>query len=181
VSDIVEPAPAMGRLDVFPEDAMATGPEMVGIMRRCGFTHVVWIPDSELGTWDAALSQAPDISLIRPTREGEAIAIAGGLYLGGAKPLIVMQCTGFFEAGDAFRNLVHDLQLPLIFVIGLRSYHAYRDGRSSDTCPKFTEPILKAWGLAHTILERDSTVDQIERHLRDCADRRTAGAVVLAE
>jgi sulfopyruvate decarboxylase TPP-binding subunit len=157
------------------------GSQVVDVLRRCGFTHVVWIPDSELGTWDAALSAAPDVQLIRPTREGEAIALAAGLYLGGEKPLVVMQCTGFFEAGDAFRNIVHDLKLPLVFIIGLRSYHAYRDGRSADTCPKFTEPILSAWGLPHVLLERGHTAEQLEQHLRHYLDRREAGAVVLAE
>ena len=160
---------------------MVSGPEIVGILQRCGFTHVVWIPDSELGTWDAALASAPDLRLVRPTREGEAIAIAAGLFLGGAKPLVVMQCTGFLEAGDSFRNIIHDLKLPLVFVVGLRGYHAYRDGRSSDTCPKFTEPILNAWGLPHIILEREFSAESFEQHLRQFLSQRTAGAVVLAE
>lgn len=160
---------------------MVTGAEFVQILRRCRFTHVVWIPDSELGVWDGALSTAGDVRLIRPTREGEAIVLAAGLYLGGARPLIAMQCTGFFEAGDAFRNVVHDLKLPLVFVIGLRSYHAHRQGRSADTCPKFTEPILNAWGLPHILLERGYTATEMEHHLRQFLDRRAAGALVIAE
>ena len=39
--------------------------------------------------------------------------LAAGLMIGGAKPLVVVQCTGFFEAGDAVRNVVHDLELKL--------------------------------------------------------------------
>ena len=52
-----------------------------------------------------------------------------GLHLGGRQPLIVLQCTGLFEAGDALRNLIHDLKLPLFFVVGVRSElaDAYRD------------------------------------------------------
>ena len=105
----------------------------------------------------------------------QAIAIAGGLMLGGAKPLVVIQCTGLFEAGDALRNIVHDLKLPLVFIIGLRSYHAYREGRSADTCPKFTVPILNAWCLPHVLLERGHTATQLEQHLRHFLDRREAG------
>jgi sulfopyruvate decarboxylase TPP-binding subunit len=160
---------------------MVTGSEFVAMLRRCGFTHVVWIPDSELGTWDAALSASADVKLIRPTREGEAIAIAGGLFLGGAKPLIVMQCTGFFEAGDSFRNFIHDLKLPLVFIIGLRSYHAAKEGESADTCPKFTEPILSAWGLPHVVLERGYPAEQLEQALRQYSDRKQAGAAVIGE
>ena len=40
-------------------------------MRR---QHVVWIPDSELGTWEAALENAAGLQLIRVCREGEAMA-----------------------------------------------------------------------------------------------------------
>jgi sulfopyruvate decarboxylase TPP-binding subunit len=117
-----------------------------------GFTHVVWIPDSYVGPWESALLTSKSLKLIRPAREGEAIAISGGLMLGGAKPLVVIQCTGLFEAGDALRNIVHDLNLPLKLIVGVRSFHAYKAGQSSDSCPVFTEPILQAWKLPYTLL-----------------------------
>src|SRR4051812_4787701 len=82
-------------------------------LEAAGFTHVVWIPDSSLGPWESALDASKQLTLIRPCREGEAIGIAAGLMLGGAQPVVVIQCTGLFEAGDALRNVVHDLKLPL--------------------------------------------------------------------
>ena len=35
---------------------MLDGPSVVQALKRCGITHVVWLPDSELGTWEAALT-----------------------------------------------------------------------------------------------------------------------------
>ena len=35
---------------------MLDGPSIVAALADCGITHVIWIPDSELGTWNAALS-----------------------------------------------------------------------------------------------------------------------------
>jgi sulfopyruvate decarboxylase TPP-binding subunit len=120
---------------------------------QAGFSHVVWVPDSYLGPWEEALvATSPSLKLIRPCREGEAIGIATGLMLGGAKPLVVIQCTGLFEAGDALRNVVHDLGLPLKLVIGVRSYRASLAGKTSDNCPAFTEPILNAWKLPYTMI-----------------------------
>jgi sulfopyruvate decarboxylase TPP-binding subunit len=116
------------------------------------FTHVVWIPDSAVGPWEAALASSSKLKLIRPCREGEAIGIAAGLLLGGARPVVVIQCTGLFEAGDALRNVVHDLGLPLKLVVGVRSYRAYAASQSKDNCPAFTEPILKAWQVSYTLL-----------------------------
>lgn len=160
---------------------MISGDAAVDVFRRLGVSHVVWIPDSMVGVWDSALSKASTPSLIRPAREGEAIAIAGGLQLGGARPLVIIQCTGFFESGDSLRNFVHDLKLPLAFLIGLRSYTAHKAGRSTDTCPIFTEPILQAWRLPYQILENDFSSDQLHNALNNVYRSDKAGVVVLGE
>lgn len=117
-----------------------------------GFTHLVWIPDSSIGVWENALEKNTALKIIRPAREGEAIAIAAGLIIGGAKPLVAMQCTGLFEAGDALRNVVHDLKLPLKLIIGVRSYRDFVAGKTTDNCPRFTQPILNAWEIPYTLI-----------------------------
>lgn len=128
---------------------MLDGPTVVAAIESAGFTHVVWLPDSHLGTWDEPLSRSKSVKLLRPTREGEAVGLAAGLILGGAKPLVAVQCTGFFEAGDAVRNVVHDLGLPLKMIIGVRSWKAKQEGKSGDNCPTFAEPLVKAWQVSY--------------------------------
>jgi hypothetical protein len=86
-----------------------------------------------------------------------------------------------FEAGDALRNFVHDLKLPLFFVIGVRSYLAHRRKTTADTCPVFTEPILRAWQLPYTVLqENQGAHDLAAEYRRAWADRRP-GAVLIPE
>jgi sulfopyruvate decarboxylase TPP-binding subunit len=160
---------------------MFTGAEVVAVLGRCGVTHVVWIPDSEIGTWESALTAAPGLRLIRPAREGEAVGIAAGLMLGGARPLVVIQCTGLFEAGDALRNVVHDLKLPLTLVVGVRSWHAHQQGRGFDTCPVYTEPILRAWNLPYRLLDRTHSAADFEAALKGVVESGQAGAVLLPE
>ena len=126
---------------------MLDGPTVARAIATAGFTHVVWVPDSHLGTWDPALAISPRLRLIRPTREGEAVGIAAGLMLGGSRPLVAIQCTGFFEAGDAVRNAVHDLGLPLKLLVGVRSWRAQQAGRTADNCPRYAEPLVRAWDL----------------------------------
>jgi sulfopyruvate decarboxylase TPP-binding subunit len=163
------------------EVAMFDGPGVVAALKGCGVTHAVWIPDSELGRWEHALSSDPDLKLIRVCREGEAIAVAGGLLLGGRQPVVLMQCTGLFEAGDSLRNFVHDLKLPLFLVVGVRSYYAHRKGQSADTCPVFTEPVLKAWGIPHVLLDDRHGPADLAAAYRQARDERRAGAALLAE
>lgn len=125
---------------------MTDGPAAVAAIEAAGFTHLVWIPDSHLGTWEPALA-ASRFPLIRACREGEAVGIAAGLILGGAKPLVAVQCTGFFEAGDAVRNVAHDLKLPLKMIVGVRGWRAMQAGKTADNCPHFAEKIVAAWEL----------------------------------
>src|SRR3954454_13798515 len=132
---------------------MIDGPSIAAALKSCGITHVIWIPDSELGTWDAALAADGFLSLIRVCREGEAFAVAAGLHLGGKKPIIIIQCTGLFEAGDGLRNVIYDMRLPLFMVVGVRSYRAHKISTTADTCPLFTEPYMKAWQIPYQVFD----------------------------
>jgi sulfopyruvate decarboxylase TPP-binding subunit len=160
---------------------MLDGPGVMAALKQCGISHVVWIPDSELGTWEPALRGDPDVQLIRVCREGEAMAVAAGLLLGGKQPVVVIQCTGFFEAGDTFRNVVHDLKLPLFFVVGVRNYYAYQKKTTADTCPVFTEPIVKAWQISYVILDKSHTAADLAAAYRQSRAEKRAGMVLLAE
>ena len=160
---------------------MIDGPSVAQALCECGVTHVIWIPDSEIGTWEPALAAAPGLTLLRVCREGEAFAIAAGLWLGGKKPIVVIQCTGLFEAGDALRNVLHDMRLPLFFIVGVRSYYLHQEARTGDTCPVFTEPIMQAWRIPYALLDnRHSAADIQTAYLQAQAERR-AGAVLIAE
>ncbi|MER3416654.1 MAG: hypothetical protein C4297_10635 [Gemmataceae bacterium] len=133
-----------------------------------------------MGQWEEALRTGP-LRLVRATREGESIGIAGGLLLGGLQPVVAMQCTGFFEAGDALRNIVHDLHLPLFVILGLRSYQAYRSGRTTDSCPIFVEPILCAWRLPYVVLDIQHTAGDIVDHYKRAWAEQKAFVVCLPE
>jgi sulfopyruvate decarboxylase TPP-binding subunit len=160
---------------------MLDGPAVVAALKDCGITHVIWIPDSELGTWEPALRADPALQLIRVCREGEAMAVAGGLLLGGRRPIVVLQCTGLFEAGDALRNVVYDLKLPLFLIIGLRGYYAAQKGKTVDTCPTFAEPIVRAWQIPYVLLERQHTAADLAAAYRQARAENRAGAVLVAE
>ena len=62
---------------------MLDGLSAVAALKECGVTDVVWVPDSELGTWERPLLAEPSIRLIRVCREGEAIAWPPGCCSAG--------------------------------------------------------------------------------------------------
>jgi sulfopyruvate decarboxylase TPP-binding subunit len=142
---------------------------VVAALEAAGFTHLVWIPDSHLGTWESALA-ASRLAPVRVTREGEAVGVALGLMLANARPLVVVQCTGFFEAGDAVRNATHDLKLPLKMIVGVRSLRAARAGKSNDNCAHFAEKLVAAWELPFAEFDPETATDaDLASALRDLA------------
>jgi sulfopyruvate decarboxylase TPP-binding subunit len=158
--------------------ALFTGPEIVQLLGDLGITHVVWVPDTALGPWEAALDSAPRMCLIRVCREGEAWPLAAGLHLGGKSPLVVMQTTGLFESGDALRNVLFDLKLPIYSLIGVRNW---LNSESKDTARTFAEPILRAWGLDRVWLERPADKPKLAEHYRRCRAAGIPGMALLAE
>jgi sulfopyruvate decarboxylase subunit alpha len=161
---------------------MLDGLSVAAALQECGISHVIWLPDSAIGLWESALVAAPGLTLLRVCREGEAFAMAAGLFLGGKKPIVILQCTGLFEAGDSLRNVVHDLNLPIFFIAGIRNYYAHQEGTTLDNCPVFTEPIVQAWKIPYQVLDgrRHTAADLVAAYRQAQAEKRP-GAVLLAE
>lgn len=157
---------------------MFTGPQIVAELRNMGITHVVWLPDSTLGPWEQALAASDSPRLIRVCREGEAWAIAAGLHLGGARPLVVIQCTGLFESGDSLRNALFDYGIPLFAVIGYRS--SLIPG-STDSARTFTEPNLKSWGIDYRLIDAPEKLPLLATHYAESRSVGRPGVVLLAE
>ncbi|HZN33364.1 MAG TPA: hypothetical protein VFB80_06070 [Pirellulaceae bacterium] len=157
---------------------MFSGPEIAATLAELDFTHVVWIPDSATGPWETALAAAPALRLVRVCREGEAWPLAAGLHLGGQQPLVVLQTTGLFESGDALRNVLLDMRLPLYALIGVRS-ELVADSR--DSARTFAEPILRAWGLDCVWLRAAADRTKFVEHVRRCRQEQKPGAALLAE
>lgn len=159
---------------------MYTADEFVNQLISIGVSHVVSVPDSTLGEWYPAMQHAEDLSLIQVCREGEAWAVAAGLYVGGATPVVLIQCTGLFESGDALRNAIHDYGLPLFGIIGYRSY-LNQTSLPGDTARIFTEPILDAWQLDTVLIDTPDQKSLLVDHYRACRSNNTAGIALIAE
>ena len=127
-----------------------------------GVTHLCGIPDNTSGPLFHEIRRHPSLRLVTSTREGEAIAIAAGLWMGGAQPIVVIQNTGLLESGDAIRGTILRMAAPVPILITARGYAKMRAAGVSPDDPKtielltrpdvdstalLTEPTLDAWGI----------------------------------
>jgi sulfopyruvate decarboxylase subunit alpha len=155
-----------------------TDTEMVAELTQMRLTHVVWVPDSTLGRWEQALESSPELELVRVCREGEAWPLAAGLLVGGKTPLVLLQTTGLFESGDALRNVLFDLQVPVFALIGARNW---RDAASADSARRYAEPVIRAWGIDYVLIESPDDKRKLGEHYKRCRHAGKPGAVLLAE
>lgn len=136
---------------------MASAEKIVNELKRHQITHAIGVPDNGSARIYELLRAEPGIEVITVTREGEAFAVAAGLYVGGKKPVIIIQNTGFLESGDAFRGTVVNMRVPVVVFIGYRGYrNRDTDGHWVDSVASFLEPTLEAWNLPYEMLETDN-------------------------
>ncbi len=159
---------------------MASAQKIVDALKKQKITHAIGVPDNGSARIYELLREDPKIEVITVAREGEAFAIAAGLYIGGKKPVIIIQNTGFLESGDAFRGTVFNMQIPVVVFIGYRGYHNRdEDGKWVDSVTSFLEPTLKAWNLPYQKLETDKDLDSIAWAYAKTKETSLPAAVLL--
>ena len=150
---------------------------------QSGVTHVVGIPDNTSGPLFPEVRRHPTLCLVTVTREGEAFAIASGLWLGGASPLVVIQNTGLLESGDSLRGTAMRMGAPIPMIVTGRGYSKMAAANVAPTAERtvelltraevdsaalLTEPTLDAWGVPFSLCQGDddpatAIVSTIER------------------
>ena len=139
-------------------------------------THLVWLPDSETSFMYRRLVEDGSMELVPVCREGESIAIAAGLWVGGKIPVVLIQSTGLFESGDSIRGMGLDVNLPLVMMIGYRGWT--RHGVNTDTAATYTERFLHAFDLNYYLVESDADAERIPIAFQE-AERTQRPVVVL--
>lgn len=132
---------------------------IVNELKKNHVTHAVWLPCSDTAAIHRTIAVEPSIHSVPVCREGETMAIAAGLWIGGKVPVVFVQNTGFFESGDSIRGICLGAAIPLVIMVGYRGYT--RHGPTKDSAARFIEPILHTWQINYYLIEGDADVDRI--------------------
>jgi sulfopyruvate decarboxylase subunit alpha len=86
-----------------------------------GSRDVVYVPDNPLSHVLRIFEEEfKDVRLTLATREEEAFGIAAGLYLGGRKPIVMLQSSGLGNSLNAITSLLIPYQIPALMAISMR-------------------------------------------------------------
>jgi sulfopyruvate decarboxylase subunit alpha len=169
---------------------MLRGELVLQELKKWKVTHVVGLPDNTSAQLIALLGQEPDMRFIAVTREGEAFAIAAGLWMGGKTPVVLVQNTGL--RGTAVR-----MRVPLLCLITYRGYrrmrHRHADAVTQvldadalsradlDSAALVTEPTLKAWGVPFDFLHDEGDLQKISAAFRQAEAQSQPVAVLITD
>jgi sulfopyruvate decarboxylase subunit alpha len=126
-------------------------------LHAAGSRHVVYVPDNPLSHVIRILRDAyPDVSTMIATREEEAFGIAAGMYLGGARPTVMLQSSGLGNSLNALTSLLIPFQIPMLIVISMRG-DAGEWNAAQVPMGRAVEPICDALGLSIAAVDAAET------------------------
>ena len=149
-------------------------------LHAAGSRHVVYVPDNPLSHVLRVLAERyPDVRTTLATREEEAFGIAAGLYLGGARPTVMLQSSGLGNSLNALTSLVIPFQTPSLIVISMRG-DAGEWNPAQVPMGRAVAPILDAIQIPHVTVESDDAAAGLVQRVGETAfATRIAGACLL--
>lgn len=88
--------------------------------KAAGFSLYTGVPCSYVKPFINFVIDAPDLTYIGATNEGDAVAIATGAELGGKRAIVMMQNSGLGNAVSPLTSLNAVFRIPVLMIVTLR-------------------------------------------------------------
>jgi phosphonopyruvate decarboxylase len=148
------------------------------LLRDNGFDFFCGVPCSVLGRIIEHLSCNKDFQYVPATREDEALGIAVGAYMGGKKPVVLMQNSGLGNSIDALTSLVLLYRFPILLIISWRGYRE-KDFPEHSLMGKYMRDFLKTMKIPAIVLSKNGLPKQIADAERMMKELEAPVALVL--
>jgi sulfopyruvate decarboxylase alpha subunit len=150
-------------------------------VHAAGCRDVVYVPDNPLShVLRQFESSYSDIRTLIATREEEAFGIAAGLYLGGARPVVLLQSSGLGNSLNAITSLLIPYQIPMLMIVSMRG-DAGEWNAAQVPMGRAVGPILDALGVPHvSVADPDAAGDLVYTAAQTAFGTRQLGACLLA-
>lgn len=160
-------------------------------LERNDVRHLVSVANGEGAALYFACKEDPSFWVIDACREGEAVGIGAGIFLGGNRPLVSMENFGLYECLDTLRALPIDMGIPLVLLVGYTarpkpgSEEALRArlgnaATQASLAGRWTERVLDLAEVPHFLLETAQDADAVSRAV-ELADKRRGPIALLTE
>lgn len=154
--------------------------ELCDALRRRGFDFFVGVPDTILKGVIDVMSADPGVRYVPAAREDEAVGIAVGAFLGGRRPVVLMQNSGFANSIGALASLPFLYGVPLLMLISWRGYRG-KDAPEHFVMGKCTVNLLKDVGIVAETLTQKKWNAAIDRVVGAMEKKRAPAAILIRD
>ncbi len=109
------------------------------------------------------LSADLKLTHIPVTREEEGVGICAGAYLGGAKPVLLMQNSGLGNSVNALMSLTNFFELGLFMLIGFRGRKGEEKIEAQIPMGELTLQLLTIVNAEFRVIEEPRKIPEIEK------------------
>ncbi len=152
--------------------------EFCTLLKKTGFDFYTGVPGSILSNIINHLSESKQFEYVPATREDEALGIAAGAYMGGKKPVVLMQNSGLGVSINALTSLVLLYEFPILLIISWRGYKG-KDAPEHILMGKYTLKLLRSINIHAKILSKKTLEKQLIESIHVMKNQKTPVALVL--
>ena len=155
-----------------------SGAELAALLDRHGFDFYTGVPCSLVEDLIAALERRPDAPWLPAVREDVAVGMAAGAWLGGRRPVVVMQNSGLGTSLNALASLSLMYGFPALLIVTWRGY-AGRDAPEHILMGEITPKLLDLLGIPHRVVSDASIAEDLAWARREMDTRESPVALVV--
>lgn len=152
--------------------------EFCTLLKKNGFNFYTGVPCTILRNIINHLSKSKEFPYVPATREDEALGIAVGAYMGGKRPVVLMQNSGLGNSINALTSLVLLYKFPILLIISWRGYKG-EDAPEHLLMGKYMLKFLRTMQIPVKILSRNRLEKQLEESTRILMENEIPVALIL--
>lgn len=162
----------------------ASASALLRALRQAGVTHVVTVPDFvQVSLHDRLAQPEAGIAQVYACSEDQALTTATGLYVGGAKPAVLVQNQGFYKCLNTLRATCIDAGVPIVFLVGQFGRELENIGQptreSRRSMVRLMEPLLDTLGLRYWKLADDADMVGVAEAFAHAHAQRQGAALLI--
>jgi sulfopyruvate decarboxylase alpha subunit len=147
------------------------------LLHDTGFDFFTGVPDSTFKHMLRAIETRSEFNYVPAVSENVAIGLAVGAYLGGRRPVVLMQNSGLALALNPLASLAALYRVPLLLIVGWRG-HDGKDSPEHSLIGANTLQLLETLDLPLYVPDADSLEHDLRQAARIMQERRAPCALV---
>jgi phosphonopyruvate decarboxylase len=136
------------------------GTDFVALLESEGFDFFAGVPCSLIADVIGALERHPRLPYVAAVREDVAVGAAGGAWLGGRHPVVLMQNSGLGTSLNALASLSIMYGLPTLLIVTWRGWQG-QDAPEHLLMGEISPRLLELLGIAHRALTPTSVAEDV--------------------